>query len=382
MPSGAKLLFLTTEDWYFAAHRLKLARAAIAEGHDVWVATRVDRHARAIADAGVNLLALEWRRGSLDPLQLRREVAAIRAVIADIEPDIVHCVSLRTIVAACMALRGMDRRRVVLAFTGLGLLFVGSEAWKRLARAAVGRLIGETAARHDVLLLFENHDDCDTIRALVRRDDLATQVNPGSGIDAERFMPLPEPDNAVPVFAFAGRVLKIKGIGELVQASRMLDARGYDHEVILAGPLDPGSRAGIGEAELNAMIADSPVRWIGEVADVRDVWARADVAVAPSHGGEGVPLSLVEAAACARPLIATDVPGCRDIVRDGDTGLLCPPRDAAALCEAMAILLRNADQRARMGARASALARGEFSADTVNARTLAGYAALLAGARG
>ncbi|MFN0264911.1 glycosyltransferase family 4 protein [Tepidamorphus sp. 3E244] len=376
MARKRKLLFFATEDWYFVAHRLGLACAAIDAGYEVAVATRVNKHARAIGDAGVKLLTLNWHRGSLNPLRLQGEVREIRDFINDELPDIVHCVSLRTIVATCMALHGLPRQRAVMAFTGLGYLFVGNQLWKRLARKFVGAAIKGAAREHHIVLLFENADDRDTILKLVKVD-VETEVNPGSGVNTDRFTTLPPPDNPVPVFAFAGRILRIKGIEELVRASLQLDARGLEHEVLLAGPLDEQNRSGISKIQLDTLLRDSPVRWIGEVGDVRALWARVDVAVGPSHGGEGVPLALVEAAACARPLIGSDVPGCRDIVRNAETGLLVPPRDVKALAEAMTILARNASVREMYGKKAAEVARNEFSQGEVTSRTFALYDRLM-----
>jgi len=382
LPRGRSILFLATEDWYFAGHRLKLARAALDAGYGVSVATRVNRHAREIGDAGVRLLTMDWTRGSLDPFRINAEVHCAARFIADEKPDIVHCVSLRPVVVACLALRRLPRQRVVLAFTGLGYLFVGTSAWKRMARQLVCRVIAAAARRHDVVLLFENREDRDTIVSFAGLEGVRAEVNPGSGIDATRFVPLPQPGEAPPVFAFAGRLLRIKGIEELAAASRLLDARGVAHEVILAGPLDPASRSGFSESELRKLIDGSSVQWIGEAADIRDVWSRADIALAPSHGGEGVPLALVEAAACGRALIASDVPGCRDIVVAEETGLLVPPRDAAALAAAMERLVGDAPLRYAMAGRAAERARSQFTAVTVNERTLAIYRDLLDGKDG
>ncbi|MCB1473308.1 MAG: glycosyltransferase family 4 protein [Rhodobiaceae bacterium] len=380
--TGGRVLFLATEDWYFAGHRLGLARAALDAGYDVSVATRVRAHARVIGDAGVRLLTLEWARRSLNPLRLFHEAQAIRDFVDSEKPSIIHCVSLRTIVAACLGLRRLPRQRAVFAFTGLGYLFVGRAVWKRLARRAIGRLIGDAAGRHDVVLLFENDDDRARIVSLAGRADIAAETNPGSGVDMQRFAILPATGNDAPVFAFAGRMLRIKGVGELIAASRELTARGVAHEVVLAGGIDPDNRSGIGESELVAMMSGAPVRWLGPVDDIRSVWVRADVCVAPSHGGEGVPLSLVEAAACGRALIASDVAGCRDVVIDGETGVLVAPGDAAALADAMQRFAGDEAERVAMGRRAAALVREKFSRETVNARTLALYRRMLGGNAG
>lgn len=369
------ILFLATEDWYFAAHRLGLAKAAVKEGYVVSVATRVRDHARAIADAGVTLLTLDWSRRSVNPMTVRDEVAAVRAFIADQAPGILHCVSLRPVVIACLALRGLPRQRVVLAFTGLGYLFVGSALWKNALRRIVARVIAATARVHDVALLFENTDDRNIIMDLTRLDAGLAHVNPGSGVDILHFSPLPPPDGDVPVFGFAGRMLTIKGVEDLIAASRLLDRRKLAHRVLLAGPVDADNRAGITKERLEALIAGSSVTWLGALGDVRDLWRQSDVAVLASHGGEGVPLSLIEAAACGRPVITSDVPGCRDVVCGGDCGILVAPRDPEELADVMAALAGDDALRDRMAGQAASCA-ARFSSDVVNTRTLALYARL------
>src|SRR5207253_6534016 len=140
-----------------------------------------------------------------------------------------------------------------------------------------------------------------------------------------------------------------KGVPDAVAAVRRLRAQGLAIELVLAGPTDPDNRDSLSEAALTELTAEPGVEWLGRVEDVRAVWRRAAIAVLPSTYGEGVPKALLEAAACGRPLIVADVPGCREAVRNGETGILVPPHDVEALAEAIAELAPDPQRRARMG---------------------------------
>jgi glycosyltransferase involved in cell wall biosynthesis len=200
----------------------------------------------------------------------------------------------------------------------------------------------------------------------------------GSGIDITHFEPLPEPGGDTVCVALVARMLRQKGVFEAAAAIRRLRARGLPVELLLAGPTDPDNAGSLGVETLTALAAEPGISWLGAVADVREVWGRAAIAVLPSSYGEGVPKALLEAAACARPIVATDVPGCREVVRPGETGILVPAHDLAALADAIAALAVDAAQRRRLGQAGRALVEGTFAEEIVARETLAIYLALLA----
>jgi glycosyltransferase involved in cell wall biosynthesis len=194
---------------------------------------------------------------------------------------------------------------------------------------------------------------------------------PGSGVDADRFRPMPEPDGPVTV-AFVGRMLNLKGVRTLMAAHRMLREMNSACELLLAGTPDPASPDSIPEVEVAAWSREPGVTWLGHVADVITVWRRAHIAALPSHR-EGLPKSLLEAAACGRPMIATDVPGCREIVLHEKTGLLVPVSDPEALADAILRLAYSSALRVRLGVAARRLVDERFSADIIGKATVALY---------
>jgi glycosyltransferase involved in cell wall biosynthesis len=156
-------------------------------------------------------------------------------------------------------------------------------------------------------------------------------------------------------------------------AIRLLRGRGLPVELLLAGPTDPDNRASLTAETLIALTTNPGIEWLGTVADVRAVWRQAAIAVLPSTYGEGVPKALLEAAACARPIVASDVPGCREVVRPGETGLLAPPRDVNGLAAAIAALVGDPLRRKTMGRAGRAMVEREFAEDIVARDTLVIY---------
>lgn len=368
-----RLLYVVTEDWYFLSHRLPMARAARAAGFEVHVATRVAEGAAAIAAEGFVLHAVPFARGNLSPLKNLGAVHALRRIHARVAPALVHHVALQCAVLGSLAALGRNVRRVN-ALTGLGYAFTSGDPKAALLRVPLALLLRTLLNRPHSMVLVQNPDDRAGLLALGLAPERIALI-PGSGVDVEAMRPMPEPEGP-PTVAFAGRLLHDKGIRTLLRAHRLLRERGSAVELLIAGTPDPANPASLSESEAAALNGEPGIRWLGHVADIAGLWARAHIAVLPSRR-EGLPLSLLEAAACGRPLLATDVPGCREIVRHGETGLLVPWDDAPALAEAMSTLAASPVLRARYGAAARRLAEQQFSAAAIGRQTVALYRRLL-----
>jgi glycosyltransferase involved in cell wall biosynthesis len=360
-----KLLFLVTEDWYFCSHRLPVARAARDAGFAVTVAARIRGHGEEIRREGFAVAPLGWRRRGDGVRGGVRAIAEIVRLYRRERPDILYHVALKPALfgglAARLAFRRRSRPAIVSAVMGLGAS--ASAAWRR---QALGRALRLLAAADAVIV--QNTEDG---TALVSSgfDPARIALIRGSGVDTGHFAALPQP--AAPVVALVGRMLRSKGVLDAVSAVRRLRAEGVAVDLLLAGDADTGSRDSLSAGELAALAREPGVEWLGHVADVRDVWRRAAVALLPSSYGEGVPKALLEAASCARPIIASDRPGCRDVVVHGETGLLVPPGDVPALAVAIQGLLADPPRRARMGEAGRARVVAEFGEATVAEQTLA-----------
>lgn len=370
------LIFVVTEDWFFCAHRLPAARAARDAGFDVAVATRVQAHGERIRAEGLRLVPMNWRRRSLNPFSEIGTIASLVRLYRRERPALVHHVALKPVLYGALAAVLTRVPARVDALTGLGFIFMSNGPVARLLRPLVSVWMGRLSRRGRGVVVVENRDDAALLAARGMAPAERITVVRGSGVDLGRYRPLPEPEGPVTV-ALVARMLADKGVGTLIEAQRLLRGRGVAIEVLLAGMPDPGNPTTIPQSQLTAWAGEPGITWLGQVADIREVWARAHIAVLPSRR-EGLPMALMEAAACGRPLVATDAPGCRDVAIPGETGLLVPVDDAEALAEALATLAGDAGLRRRLGAGARRLVEGEMSAESVRQRLIGIYRALTA----
>ena len=371
--SAPRLIYLVTEDWYFILHRLPMARAAKRAGLEVHVATRVADHAAAIEREGFILHPLGWRRGSLDPLHLLLAVREIRGVYRRVRPALAHHVALVPTIIGSMAALGLPIF-CLNALTGLGFAFTSRTPKAVIIRFTVERLLRWLLGRECAAVLVENPDDRVTIRSLGVNDDKLVLI-PGSGVDIDALTPLPEPPPPIAV-GFAGRLLTDKGVPTLVAAHELLARRGRPVVLLIAGGPDPANPASIPETTIAEWKRRPGINLLGHINDIRTLWAKAHIAVLPSLR-EGLPHSLLEAAACGRPIVASDVPGCREIARPGLNSLLVPANDAAALADAIDRLACDTDLRRRFGAAGRALVECKFSHQRVGREIIALYKRLL-----
>jgi glycosyltransferase involved in cell wall biosynthesis len=374
-----KLLFLVTEDWYFCSHRLPVARAARDAGFAVVVATRVREHGAQICDEGFGLRSIAWRRRGDGLPGAARAITAITRLYRAERPDILHHVALKPVLFGSLArhlafARSDDAPASIASVMGLGSGFTARTAAARLRRPPLGLALRLATGNARDWVVVQNPEDRAALAGLGIDPGRIALIR-GSGVDIHHFGPLPEPDGGTVTVALVSRMLRDKGVLEAAAAIRRLRARGLKIELLLAGPTDPDNANSLTAEMLSSLAAEPGIEWLGAVADVRTVWRRAAIAVLPSSYGEGVPKTLLEAAACGRPLIAADVPGCREAVRPSETGLLVPPHDVEALAEAIAALAADPHRRARMGRAGRQRVERHFADEIVARETLALYRA-------
>jgi glycosyltransferase involved in cell wall biosynthesis len=368
-----RLLYVVTEDWAFLSHRLPMARAARDAGFEVHVATRVSAEAAAIEAERFILHPIPFMRGSLSPAAASSTITALRRVHREVRPALTHHVALQACVLGMLATLGRPTA-CVNAFIGLGYLFTSDSSKARMVRKLVGMLLRFLVNSDHCIALVQNPDDMAALLSLgIAKSRIA--LIPGSGVDVERFTPVAEPGGA-PTFGFVGRLLDDKGIRTLIAAHRLMRARLPDAQLLIAGTPDPANPASVTEAEAKSWNEQAGIAWLGHVGDIAGFWRRTHVAVLPSRR-EGMPMSLLEAAACGRALIASDVPGCREVVIHEQTGLLFPVDDAPALADAMARLAADPQLRAHCGAAARQRVVEIFAAEIIGREIVQLYRTML-----
>ena len=377
--SGPRLLFVVNQARFFVTHRLPLAVAAAQAGYDVHVAVPNGPSVERVEAAGLPVHPVAFDRGGMNPVADARTLGALYRLYRALRPDLVHHVTVKPVLYGSLAARAAGVPAVVNAVSGLGYLEIARGRRARAARAVVRGLYAHAFHHRALRVIFQNPDDRAGFEAsgIVAPGQAVTIL--GSGVDLDAFAPRAAPPGP-PVVVLAARMLWDKGVGEFVEAARRLRAGGVPARFVLVGGTDENP-TGVPRATLDAWARERVVEWWGQRDDMPRVLGEAAVVCLPSYR-EGCPKVLLEAAACGRPAVTTDVPGCRDVVRHGEGGLLVPARDPAALAAALGRLLADPVERARSGRRARQRAEQQFGVEQVIAATLAIYGELApAGAR-
>jgi len=357
-----KILYLVTEDWFFVSHFLPMAQAARECGFEVVVATHLGADGERLAAEGLRVVAVSGERGTLSPVRgVRDFMQALRIVRAE-RADIVHCIALRPVVIGGLAARLAGARKIILAPTGLGHLWLERGLAARFVRNVARIVVGSWLRGRRTHYLFENRDDPREF-GLDAAVSNVTIVG-GSGVDPEKIPPVPEPPAPPLKVAVVSRMIEPKGIAEAVEAVRRARAAGAAIELHLFGDPDPANPRSIPGAKLLQWSAEPGITWHGRFDDVAQVWREHHVAMLLSYR-EGLPRALVEAAAAGRPIVTTNVPGCREVVRDGEEGFLVPRGNIDAAAQALMKLAANPILRNRLGAAAHARFRERFTTESV-----------------
>jgi glycosyltransferase involved in cell wall biosynthesis len=376
MSTRPRILFVLANDWYFYWHRLSLAQRIAAAGYDVHVATPTGRFCEAIAAAGVPHHPIQMDRQGLNPLKDLATINHLAYLYRELKPTLVHHVAIKPIIYGSIAAKITRVPCIVNAMPGTGYIFTSKQLLARLIRPGITTALRLLLNAANSRVTFENQDDREKLIAWrVTRPDRAVVIR-GCGVDTREYQPSPEPPGP-PLVILPARLLSYKGVGEFVEAARLLKASGTSARFALVGEGDPGNPASVPSNQLRQWEGEGVVELLGWHDEMASVFAQSHIVCLPSHGGEGVPRSLMEAAACGRPIVTTDVPGCRDVVHDGDNGLLVPPQQVAPLAMALGKLIGDGDLRRAMGERGRARTVAEFSVEIVADETLRLYAELL-----
>jgi glycosyltransferase involved in cell wall biosynthesis len=366
-----KLAFVVTEDWYFLSHRFGLGSAARKEGYDVTVITRCRDKASILSRAGMKTVNFEMQRRGMNVMGVFLEFIKLRSIISRYRPDIMHLVALRPVVVGGIVSLISCRTKFVFALTGLGFLFTdgrGNSRASKLLKIILPIILSRG------LVIVQNTEDREVLQEC-GVDVCRIRLIRGSGVDVRKFKPTDEPTN-VPIVMLPARLLWDKGVGEFVEAARILQERGLAARFVLVGMPDKDNPTSISEETHRAWLEEGIVELWGFQERIEEVLPQATVVCLPSYR-EGLPKSLLEAMACGLPCIATDTSGCREAVSHEDNGLLVPVKDVSSLADAIQQLLNNKEQRLKMGRRGRERAIEEFAEEVVNAQTLFLYKELL-----
>ncbi len=370
-----KILYFVTEDWYFCSHRLPLALAAKNAGYDVVVVTRVREHGDVIRTAGLKLIPLELDRTARGLLAQLRTVQNLISIYKKEKPDIVHHVAMMPVIYGSLAAKLTRIPAVVNALTGLGYVFTSSHIKARVIKFIISISFRYLLRGNYYRTIFQNPDDRDLFCGSGVIEKKNTVLIRGSGVDTDKFSPANSVDNQEPVVMLASRMLWDKGVGEFVESAKNLDLEGIKARFLLVGEGDSGNRNAVPADQLKKWHDEKVIELQGRCKNMAAIFSKVDIVCLPSYR-EGVPLVLIEAAACGKPIVTTDVPGCREIVRHNENGILVPKKNVDALTSALRNLIADKSLRIKMGKKGREIACNEFSIEHVVSTTLEVYKAL------
>lgn len=376
-PSGAEIVLFANTDWYLYNFRRSLAHAIRARGQSLLLISPDGEYGLALREMGFRWEPLEMDRRSLRPDSELRVILSLAAILRREEPTLVHNFTIKSAVYGSLAARLAGVPHCVNAVAGLGYVFTSRDWRARALSPLVTRLMRYSLDGRGSALIVQNPDDLQQFLQLGLQDAILRLI-PGSGVDCARFLPgvsALRSDRPYRV-VFSGRILFDKGIAEFVEAARRMAGDGI--QFIVGGERDPGNPSAVPTSTLEEWNRSGAVVWLGHVDDMPGLLAQADVFVLPSYR-EGLPKSLIEAASCALPLIATDVPGCREVVQHEVNGLLVPVRDASAIVDAIRRYRENPAFAAKLGAAARLKALSEYDEHINISRTLAVYDEIVGG---
>jgi glycosyltransferase involved in cell wall biosynthesis len=370
------LLFVVNVDWFFLSHRLPIALAAIQAGYEVHIATGITDRQHILESHGLRVHSLGLVRGGVGLLNAVQTAWDLRRIVKHVKPDVVHLVTIKPVLLGGLVSRWLRVPALVSAVSGLGYVFMADGFKARIRRSLVGRVYAAALGHKNQVVIFQNPDDRDTLMAATNLPANKVAMIRGSGVDLGQYVLTPVPMGE-PVVLFPARLLADKGVFEFVAAARLLLAKGVVARFVLAGLVDEANPTSVRQNQLDAWAAEGVVENWGYRSDMPKVLASATVVVLPSYR-EGLPKALIEAAACGRAVVTTDVPGCRDAIEPGVTGVLVPVRNSDALAQAIEHLLTNDDTRVAMGLAGRRLAEQEFDVTAVVDKHLDIYERLLA----
>ena len=378
MPARARIVFLVNHTGFFLSHRLPLALAAREAGYDVHVATPRSKHVPALQQTGLPWEEVRLSRSSVNPFIETRSIASIHTLYRRLRPALVHHVTAKPVIYGTIAARMAGVPAVVNAVSGMGHAFSAGGIGRGLLRRVISTAY-RLALRHpNMRVIVQNREHAEFFGAQGWMRPADIRLLPGSGVDMTRFVPRGARERSRVRVVLAARLLYSKGVADFVEAARMLKARGVDAIAVLVGEPDKDNPESIPPAVLEQWHAEGVIEYAGRQADMPSVYADADIACLPTFYAEGVPKSLIEAAACGLPIVTTDSPGCRDVVADGVNGILVPIKNPGAVADALEKLARDPLLRGEMGRKGRARVERDFALETITRRTLELYRELLA----
>ncbi|WP_165743734.1 glycosyltransferase family 4 protein [Pseudoalteromonas sp. Z9A6] len=358
-----KLLFIVNVDWFFISHRLSIALTAIEQGYEVHLACGITDRKSELEALGIIVHSLSISRSGTSLIKELKVIKEMNVIVKKISPDVVHLVTIKGAVYGGLVTRFKNIKVRVASISGLGFVFIDKGFKARILRFLVTKLYRIALSSLNTKVIFQNENDKSIFIANKIIKPEQSLIIRGSGVDLEAYKYLPEPAGEK-VIMFLARLLKDKGLVEFCDAGIKLKKSGFKGRFVLVGDIDLHNPNSLTQEELNNYVKSGYIEHWGFATNVAEIIAQSHIMVLPSYR-EGLPKSLIEAAACGRAVITADVPGCRDAITPNETGILIPVKSSDAIVSAIEMLCNNDEKRIVMGKKGRVLAESCFNIDEV-----------------
>lgn len=372
------ILFIVNVDWFFISHRLPIALEAIKAGYEVHLACCFTGREKELVKLGLNTHTINFSRGGSSLTNELKTLLSIRAVIKNVQPEIVHAITIKPVLYAGLIIHTLSKKPAfVAAISGLGYVFSAHTYRAKLIKILVSNLYRFALSHKNKIIIFQNNSDQKILTRVAKIGITQQKMIRGSGVDLNIYDFSKEPNNSTIKVVMASRLLKEKGVYEFVDAAKLLRSKNISAEFILVGAPDSENHSSVLKCEVDDWHKSGVITALGHRTDINKIFESCHIVTLPSYYGEGVPKVLIEAAACGRPIVTTDNPGCRDAVIAPETGLLIAEKSSEALAEALLKLINNKEMRVKMGSKGRELALKEFDLQSVIKKHLSIYTVLL-----
>lgn len=369
-----KLLFICNDDWFFLSHRISIAKEAIENGYKVYLAAKLSSSEKEIRELGIILKPISIDRCKSNFFGSLVLFFQILSLIYEIKPKIIHAITIKPVIFGGIASRIYNKGSFVASISGLGYLFISKKIKDRILKFLVIILYKFALNQKSLKVIFQNSNDLNFMRKACNLSSNKIVLIKGSGVDLNFFKPqkyVLENNNIL----FASRLLRTKGVIEFYRSALQLKSKKY--QFLLAGKIDKQGPDRISLDQINSWEQEGILKYLGDVKNIRDLIIDSEIVVLPSYYGEGLPKILIEAAACGKPIITTDHPGCRDAVKENISGLLIPIKDSNALSLAVQKIMNSASLRKSMGFAAREFAISNFDINFVVKKHIEIYKSLI-----
>jgi glycosyltransferase involved in cell wall biosynthesis len=374
----AKLLYFVAEDYYFLSHRLPVARKAKELGFDVCVVSKINskENKKRIEDEGFRAIPINLIRTGTNPITELKSLIELIKIYRKEKPDMVHHVAIKPVIYGSIAAIFNRTPAVINAVAGLGMMFSNKDIKSRIIRFFITIAFRLLLNRKNSRLILQNADDQNFfVNSKIIKRERTIKIK-GSGVDVEKYTVEPEPKTDKIIVSLVSRMLWNKGIGEIVEAARLLKKTNPNVVIRLIGAPDLLNSKTVSQEQLESWHKEGVIEYLGRRSDIVNVWHESHIATLPSSYGEGLPKCLLEAGACEKPMVTTDIPGCRELVQNNVNGLIIPPRNAEELAKAIAKLAEDEDLRKKLGKTARQMIIDDFSSKVVAKETGELYSSL------